>query len=215
MAYDVGFFDMINAGSAASARVIVPMVLDLVPATRVVDVGCGEGAWLSVFAEHGCEITGVDGPHVETDRLLIPNGRFVQHDLTRPLKLKPLAPFELAVSLEVAEHLPARRADAFVADLCALAPTVLFSAAFPKQGGVGHVNEQWLEPYWLDRFADGGYRCADPFRWRLLRDPLVEPWYASNMVLMVKAGSPFERLADEHPWRGNLVHPLTWQAKVG
>jgi len=37
------------AGSAASAEVIVGLVLDAVPARRVVDLGCGLGNWLAEF----------------------------------------------------------------------------------------------------------------------------------------------------------------------
>src|SRR5215217_4033202 len=46
----------------SSARVIVPLVLELVQPRSVVDVGCGTGEWLSVFEEHGVEdVWGVDG----------------------------------------------------------------------------------------------------------------------------------------------------------
>src|SRR2546429_8002382 len=102
--YDVGFFQAWQPGSLASARVIVPIVLDLLGPTSVVDVGCGIGTWLSVFEESGVsDVIGVDGDYVDRDRLLIEPGRYIARDLESPLRLD--RSFDLAVSLEVAEHL--------------------------------------------------------------------------------------------------------------
>lgn len=42
-----------RAGSLESARQIVPIVLHLIRPKEVVDVGCGLGIWLSMFAEGG------------------------------------------------------------------------------------------------------------------------------------------------------------------
>jgi SAM-dependent methyltransferase len=132
--YGPAFFDAHRDGARHSARAIVPLVLRLVRAGSVIDVGCGQGTWLAVFAEHGAaDVTGVDGDSVDRDRLEIPADRFRGHDLARPLSVGRT--FDLAVSLEVAEHLPAASADDFVASLAHLAPVVLFSAAAPYQGG--------------------------------------------------------------------------------
>lgn len=51
--------------------------------------------------------------------------------------------FDLAVTVEVAEHLPSSRAQSFVADLVHLASAIAFSAAIPGLGGTKHINEQW------------------------------------------------------------------------
>jgi len=101
-----------------------------------------------VFAEAGItDYLGVDGSYVPADMLLIPRDRFLAHDLTQPLQLPDR--YDLAVSLEVAEHLPASCAEAFVESLTNLAPVVFFSAAVPFQGGTTHVNEQWPEYGWI------------------------------------------------------------------
>jgi 2-polyprenyl-3-methyl-5-hydroxy-6-metoxy-1,4-benzoquinol methylase len=154
--YTNDYYDALREGARRSARVVVPLVLGLVPARSVIDVGCGRGTWLAVFRAHGVEeVRGVDGDYVDRGRLEIPADRFEAHDLTRPLR--PAGRFDLAVSLEVAEHLPAEAADAFVGSLTLLAPVVLFSAAAPYQGGEGHVNERW-PAYWAGRFAARGVR---------------------------------------------------------
>jgi SAM-dependent methyltransferase len=144
--YTSEFFRAKTEGSLRSARTVVPIVMELLKPGSVVDVGCGRGTWLSVFAEHGiADVVGVDGDYVDRRTLLIPPDRFVAHDLTTPLRLHRT--FDLVVSLEVAEHLPVACAGEFVASLTSLGSAVLFSAAVPGQGGTHHVNERWQD-YW-------------------------------------------------------------------
>jgi SAM-dependent methyltransferase len=182
--YTADFFAVHRAGARRSARVVVPFVLELVAARSAIDVGCGDGTWLSVFREYGIEdVYGVDGDYVDRDRLEIPRDRFHPHDLTRPLHLDRT--FDLAVSLEVAEHLPAEAAEGFVASLVRLAPVVLFSAAAPYQGGEHHVNEQW-PAYWAERFARHDFLPVDCLRRRIWAHPDVEWWYAQNAFLYVE-----------------------------
>ena len=75
--------------------------------------------------------------------------------------------FDLAITLEVAEHLSEIRADSFIDDLCALSDLILFSAAIPDQGGRHHINEQW-QSYWEPkRFKQRGYHVYDIVRWKI------------------------------------------------
>lgn len=206
--YGESFFRFLDAEALRSARRVVPRVLELVRPARVVDVGCGQGAWLSVFREHGVEeVLGVDGEWVDPANLLIPRERFRHRDLRRPLELGE--GFDLAVSLEVAEHLPPESADGFVEALTRLAPVVLFSAAIPRQGGVGHLNEQWPD-YWAERFARHGFVPADVLRSELWDDPEVAWWYAQNALFFVREERP--GLREAFPPR--LVHPRHYLTKV-
>ena len=142
--YTPQFYDLHQDGARRSARQIIPLVLNWVRANSVVDVGCGTGSWLATVRECGNDdIIGVDGDYVYQSQLEIPRATFVARDLTRPVDLG--RSFDLAISLEVAEHLPAPCASTFVASLVKLAPIVLFSAAIPGQGGTDHVNEQWQD----------------------------------------------------------------------
>jgi SAM-dependent methyltransferase len=180
--YDPQFFRYPWIGSADA---LVPFVIDLVHPRSVVDVGCGTGIWLKTFQRHGVQdILGIDGDWVPLSRLEIPRDAFCAHDLARPLRLGRA--FDLAVCLEVAEHLPASAADGLVATLTGLAPVVLFSAAIPGQGGTCHVNEQWPS-YWIDRFAERNYLLVDCLRPRFWDDERVEGFYAQNIRLLVRA----------------------------
>src|SRR2546425_734869 len=80
--YDDCFFDRLTAESLASAKVIVPLLLNLIPPRSVIDIGCGQGAWLKVFKEYGVEVTlGLDGPWVNPSKLLIDKDNFRPVDL--------------------------------------------------------------------------------------------------------------------------------------
>jgi SAM-dependent methyltransferase len=186
--YDRAYFETNMPGSERSAEVMVPLLLGQVDACSAVDVGCGTGTWLAVLKRHGVgHVLGIDGDYVDRAALQIPTANFIAADLTR--RLPDVGTFDLAISLEVAEHLPPARAGSFVADLVALAPAVAFSAAIPAQGGDGHVNEQWPD-YWQALFTEHGYGAIDVLRKPVWDLPDVEPWYAQNTFLYVKDAEP-------------------------
>src|SRR5262245_51460086 len=183
MRYPSSYFKDFAQESASSANVVLPVVVDLLHSRSIVDVGCGTGIWLSVARKLGIDpILGLDGSYVDPSTLLIPHDCFRIADLTKPFRLSER--FDLAISLEVAEHLPASSASGFVKSLCQLAPLVLFSAAVPGQMGVHHVNEQWPE-YWRELFAKQGFSMFDPFRPILWHDDRVAFWYRQNLFMFI------------------------------
>ena len=182
--YNDAFYAPFTETSTASARVIVPEIISLLNPVSVVDVGCGEGVWLSVFREHGVTRTfGIDGDHVNRERLRIPLQSFAVHDLSQPFELSET--FSLVVSLEVAEHLPASSAETFVRSLAALGDAVLFSAAVPYQSGIHHVNLQWQD-YWATLFEARGYAAVDVIRPLVWRNDSVSFFYRQNVLLFVE-----------------------------
>jgi SAM-dependent methyltransferase len=214
--YSCDFFQSHRDGAWRSARATVPLILDLLVVQSVIDVGCGQGTWLAVF--HECSVTnicGIDGDYIDHERLEIPAECFIAHDLQQPLRVS--RQFDLAMSLEVAEHLPPESADSIVTSLVQLAPVVLFSAAAPFQGGTHHVNEQW-PAYWAERFAAHDYLPIDCLRRKLWNRDDVEWWYAQNMFLYAKRAflEDHDVLLREHqacPMALSLVHPrryLEW-----
>lgn len=213
--YTRSFYDEIRAGSLRSAEVIVPLVLQLLPVQSVVDVGCGDGSWLSVFRKLGVDdILGIDGHYVTRDLLQISEDHFQALDLTKPFALGRV--FDLAISLEVGEHLPAECASAFVESVTRLAPLVLFSAAIPLQGGNHHINEQWPDK-WAQLFQGHGYVPIDFIRKQVWQNDAVEWWYAQNTLLFARADliesnpalkAEFEKT---NPNQLCLVHPRQYQ----
>jgi SAM-dependent methyltransferase len=180
--YSADFYRYLASFAERSARVVIPRLTAVIPVRSVVDFGCGQGAWLSVWRSTGAAVVGVDGPYVDPSRLLIDPALFHPADLAEPINLGRR--FDLVQSLEVAEHLPATRAEQFVATLTAHGPCVLFSAAVPGQGGENHINEQTLD-YWRAIFRCCGYAAIDCLRPQLVNDAAVEPSYRYNVMLYV------------------------------
>jgi hypothetical protein len=206
--YDRKFYQSSRNLSHSSAREIVPLILRLIPVASVCDIGCGDGTWLRVFREQGItDIVGIDGEHVTRDLLQIPVSDFQPMDLRHQISLT--RSFDLATSLEVAEHLPESRAASFVEDLTCLAPVVLFSAAIPSQGGRDHVNEQW-QTYWTAMFSQYDYTVCDVVRPKIWKNRRIAYWYRQNILLFCNRRSleTFPELAGSpHSLRLPLVHP--------
>jgi SAM-dependent methyltransferase len=212
--YSTGFFQQYEHGSQASAQRILPIVFDLLHPHSMVDVGCGVGTWARAAMDLGVtDVIGLDGDYVDRTSLHVPLENFLPRDLNHPLRMD--RQFDLAVSVEVAEHLAPDLAVQFVGELTKLAPAVLFSAAIPNQDGNHHVNERWPS-YWAELFGGFGFLPFDVVRPRVWRDQQVEPWYAQNVILYLShelAGS-----TDLTPARPSeffdLVHPEHFTEKM-
>ncbi len=183
---DLKYFHEEETHNLRAPRRIVPFIVDTFQPGSVVDIGCGTGTFLSVFSEFGVpEILGIDGHWVDRAKLHIPESFFLEVDLEAPIKLDRR--FDLAVCVEVAEHLAPAAADRFVEDLCRLSDIIVFSAALPGQGGQNHVNEQPFD-YWQDKFAGNGFEFYDLFRPKFWDDDEIDWWYRQNMFLVARSG---------------------------
>lgn len=155
----------------------------------------------------------MDSDLVGIEALEIPADSFVVVDLADPLELD--RSFDIAISLEVGEHLPEPSAETLVESLAKLAPLVLFSAAIPYQGRdrthertvAGLLGDDVQTP----RVRGGG--CPRPLIWE---HPDVKYWYAQNMLLYVRkeTNSDYPALDARpgFPIRG--VHPTLYLQTV-
>lgn len=200
-----------------AAREVVPVLLELISPETVVDVGCGDGTWLSVFEENGVtDYLGTDGDWIDQDLLQIPRENFHSVDLTMSTSFDRT--YDLAVSLEVGEHLPPSAADTFLNTLTSLSSVVLFSAAVPHQEGTHHVNEQW-QKYWAERFQSRGYAAVDTLRRRLWENDHVHDFYRQNFVLYIEENTlaqldiPEEDVVQDLG-QLSVVHPDLFERKM-
>jgi SAM-dependent methyltransferase len=174
--YTARYYRDISEGSIRSARIVMQALAVIgVKPESIIDIGCGVGEWNNGHPDY----TGVDH-HVQMNDLLISSERLIECDLNRE-DVDLGRKFDLALCLEVAEHLKPARAEGLVKMLCNLSDRVLFSAAIPHQGGTGHVNEAW-QSWWAELFRAEGFGAA-------ARQPDIEDceevefWYRQNIVL--------------------------------
>jgi hypothetical protein len=209
MTYTTAFFKDQITGSRESADLIAGICQNLLHPRSVIDVGCGVGTWLAAFKALGVsDIAGYDGDWVDRRLLQIAGDAFHPADLNQRLSIDRR--YDLALSLETAEHLQPQRGETLVADLVALAPAVLFSAAIPHQGGTGHINERWQD-YWAGLFAAHGYEAKDCIRPRVWNNGGSALWYAQNTLLYVE-----ESVSLDCPegWPLRIVHPDLYELRA-
>lgn len=164
-----------------AAQEVLPFIFELLAPSSVVDVGCGTGSWLKVAKDLGAKaVLGIDGVQVGDHMLCIESDEFLKRDLSGEVLLS--AKYDLAICLEVAEHLPENAADTIVSTLTQAGDIVLFSAAIPGQGGQEHLNEQ-LPGYWQDKFEKHGYFPVDILRGKFWENNRIDWWYRQNMLL--------------------------------
>lgn len=186
-----------GSSNAMASEVIVPRLVSIFKPRTVTDFGCGSGTWVKAFRKLGVNAIGMDR--------FPPDLSDCHHiDLNRD---KPCMPSDMALCLEVVEHLKPSSAEAVVETLT-MSTVVVFAAGIPMQGGWGHINERWPD-YWADLFAKHGYSCSEDLRWEFWDDERIPSWYRQDLLVFATS----ETLAKYHlraskPRR--VVHPDSW-----
>jgi len=222
--YGKQFHSMRDEKTRYAANVILNILFEIVPKPKsAVDVGCGVGTWLSVLNESGVNtICGIDGPWIEKSQLVVPESAFQPQNLCQIDMLTLDRRFDLAICLEVAEHISSEKAFKFAKFLTEASDVILFSAAIPHQGGTGHVNEQWPS-YWEKIFSSIGYSVIDNIRPRIWNDDKIPWWYRQNILVFTKYDVCNVSLSNVPTTQkkldfaaNSLVHPalLTFKEKI-
>lgn len=190
--YDSEYYDFEVEGPAVrSAEVITGSVVrDLKPLT-VVDVGCGTGAILDAFKKRRCSVLGLEYSDVAIRYCRARGLEVTKFDIQKDTFDKK-CDFDVALSMEVAEHLPQKSADRYVELLTSLSHWIVFTAAPPGQGGTFHLNEQ-PPSYWRAKFSVLGFECNEELvrRWRdeWRTSGSVMSWYHKNLMIFQRKGS--------------------------
>lgn len=200
MTYDNDFFIYNTPIALRAARAVLPGVIRRTQARSVIDIGCSAGAWLSVAKEHGCKVHGVDG-FVPVDQLVIDPSEFEQRDLAGGVDCTG---YDLAMCLEVAEHLDPADAEPLVEGLCK-AKYVLFSPAHPGQGGVHHVNEQW-GTWWEKLFSEYHYVGSSDLKWFHWTNTDIHDYYRENLLIFANHAN-LSLMAEYRPGVVDVIHP--------
>lgn len=192
--YNDKFYQSVNTRANLTAQLVFETLHGVIEFDSMVDLGCGSGIWLEKSIMNGAShVVGIDLP--SSIRIIRQNPLFlkyiqekkmdlIERDFVENSDLKlPFA--DIAICIEVAEHLPKKLSSKLVDRLCEASDCVVFSAAQPGQGGTYHINEQPLS-YWTDLFKRNGYAAYDLFRPVLCQNQKVPRFYSLNLLLFVK-----------------------------
>lgn len=213
--YNDNFHNVHFQNSINSAKELIPLFLTYFNPKSVLDIGCGLGTWLSIFEQNKCEIFGIDGDYVKQKDLVIDQNRFLAYNLNTPFNLKKK--FDLAISLEVAEHIYPKNAKIFIDSVCLHSDIVLFSAAVPGQEGTMHYNEQYNE-YWIDLFSQNDYQCIDFLRHKIWNYNKISWWYRQNILIFIKkteiSNFQYDMITKEKTnYLNTYIHPTLFKYK--
>ncbi len=133
-------------------RIADRIVQDIGP-RRVLDAGCAHGLLVETLRDRGVEARGVD-----LSAFAISSAApAVAPHLTQGSVADELdGTYDLIVSIEVLEHVPASDAEAAVANFCRHTGDVLFSSSPLDYRETTHVNVRSPE-YWAEQFARHGF----------------------------------------------------------
>lgn len=204
--YDEKFYSNMENISMKMANIMMPYVINWIKPKSVVDFGCGEGIWLSAIksVDANIEIFGLDGDYISKSRLRIPEECFLPVNLEREIELD--RKYDLAISLEVAEHIAEKYSDIFVDSLIKSSDNILFSAAIPGQGGTNHINEQW-QSYWIEKFKKRGYFVDISIREFFWNEERISPWRRQNILFFSKSRGEVTERNEIY----DIVHPKMYE----
>ena len=214
--YDQAFYDSQMSGSYQSALVYLKHLFQYWHPESVIDMGCGRGMWLAACRHYNVPYcVGLDGHWNSQDKMVDQSILFRQADLNEVYQGNES--FDLAMSLEVAEHVQPESSGNFVASLTGLSDVVMFGAAYSWQPGTDHINTR-PHSFWFRQFIDQGYVMFDLFRPFFWSDNKVEPWYRQNTFLYVKRSHKLVKILESHKFEAvtnpqfvDCIHPWLYE----
>lgn len=167
-------------------KAIADCCLKLFPLSEsVIDFGCGS-AWMLYYLwkNYNCRVKGIEQNLFAQTCINYQILEFINFsNLSHELKLSEK--FDLALCLEVVEHIDSKYADLVISNITQAAPILVFSAASPGQGGSEHVNEQPFQ-YWESKLNAGKF-FIDPKLTKeaksFLKTLKVKSWYSNNISI--------------------------------
>jgi SAM-dependent methyltransferase len=132
-----------------------------------VDVGCAFGLIIEALCDLGVDAYGFDiSPFAISNARTDMTDRLRVHSILEPVPLRAGGKkYDLAICIEVLEHLPPEQAETAIANLCAASDRVLFSSSPDDFDEPTHFNvlptAEWLKMFAAQGFVPGKYKEAD------------------------------------------------------
>lgn len=145
-----------------AGKVFSLLVSEQFPEVRsALDVGAGTGGYVSSLSKQGIRAVGVEYSSVGRFLGKFQGADLIPFDCSQPDTQPSLGRFDLVFTIEVGEHIPESLSENFVDFIVCHGDFVIFSSAFPGQGGHGHINEQPKE-FWQSLFEKRGFeKCTE------------------------------------------------------
>ena len=150
--------------------------------SSITDLGCGTGAYIRMIEDKNIKTQGFDG-NPFTKKWDVSGGLCVGPvDITQKRFWNVT---DAAMSIEVAEHIPAEYEEAFISNLVNSARHLIFlSWGVPGQGGEGHVNGK-LGADVVKKMNQRGWKRNNDDTQRLQNDAEFE-WIKQNVQVFKK-----------------------------
>jgi hypothetical protein len=187
--YSKSFYSSVTSRAKLASQLVFETVRTNYQPDSIIDIGSGDGIWTKTFAAHSKKIRlcAVDLPGSTFKELqnIEQAIEFKTIDFETEM-LENRQPFELAICVEVIEHISTERALILLNWISVNCHAVIFSGATPGQGGTQHINEQKQE-YWLSKMSSLGFIPCDNIRPVLDKQKEVPAYYRNNMFFFINS----------------------------
>jgi hypothetical protein len=187
--YSRSFYNSVTSRAMLASRLVFEAVETNYQPDSIIDIGSGDGIWMKTFASR-----------TEIKRLCavdLPGSTFKElQSIDRQIEYKTIdfeiemlenrEPFDLAICVEVIEHISTQRALALLDWISVNCHAIIFSGATPGQGGTQHINEQKQE-YWLSKMISLGFIPCDNIRPILSKQKEVPAYYRNNVFFYINS----------------------------
>jgi glycosyltransferase involved in cell wall biosynthesis/2-polyprenyl-3-methyl-5-hydroxy-6-metoxy-1,4-benzoquinol methylase len=214
--YPKEYFEALDKMATGMPARLAKILVDLYNPKSVIDLGCAAGLYLKPFLDRGVHVLGMDNSNAAREISAVPSHITIA-DLRKPLHIEEK--FDLAICMEVVEHIEGEFEDQVFDNICNPADIVIFSGATLGQTGFGHIN---LRPkqYWLDKLRARGFvvdykETAEIVK--RVRQGYHLGWLGRNILALHRAvpGGSFWDVAqeDERAWWGTCQNTFGEETK--
>lgn len=187
LVYDKDFFDKNLEWNIPIAEKMTEMIIKHFNPQSVVDVGCGNAEFFAQFQKKNINIKGYEGSRHAINNSLVDREFVESFDLRN--RIFSDKKYDLALCLEVAEHIEKKCSQTLVDSLTGLSDWVIFTTAKPGQGGHFHINEQ-PENFWIEKFQAQGFAYQAKISQAIkeqAKENNILSWYSDNFMVFKKS----------------------------
>lgn len=182
MTYDRDYYMKIRREESPQAKRLAGYLIGNYAPRSVIDFGCADGLYLKPFTLVGIDVLGVDySPDVIALRQI---DNIVLADLTLPFHIN--TKFDLAICLEMLEHIEEKYAEFAVANIANASDLLILSVAGKNQIEESHVNLQ-PKQYWIEKFSQHGLELS-PHETKALVSDIGKGyhlgWFTQNAIVL-------------------------------